>query len=421
MRKAKQKFDTAMLVKKPAFWTKPIIRVGTAFLTMGHGGKVEKINCEGLKPPYILLSTHASMIDFAVASRAIKPHLANWVISIEEFVGREWLLRQVGGIYKRKFTSDVMVVKHILTSLTKNKDIVIIYPEARFSIAGVNEAVDGALGKLAKAAKCPVVFLQMRGNFLMSPQWNKHPYRKVPVSAVMEQIVTREEAETLSAAQIQERIEKKFDYDEYKWQRDNGIVIDSEYRAHNIHKILYQCPRCKKEFTTRSEKTKIWCVDCGATYEMDTLGRLKATEGETEFDLVSDWYRFERKQVNEEVASGKYFFEDTVRVEHLKSSAAGCVPIGEVKLTHGYDGFTLEGKLYDGSDFYLHRDPETMRSCHIEYDYKKRGGALELCTLKDTYFVFPLNKFNPLTKLHFATEAVYEYTLNKEKSQDESI
>ena len=75
----------------------------------------------------------------------------------------------------------------------------------------------------------------------------------------------------------------------------------------------------------------------------------------------------------------------------------------------------MQGKLYDGSDFYLHRDPETMRSCHIEYDYKKRGGALELCTLKDTYFVFPLNKFNPLTKLHFATEAIYDYALNKEK------
>ncbi|MBO4262512.1 MAG: hypothetical protein J5903_01860, partial [Clostridia bacterium] len=368
--------------------------------------------------PYILLSTHASMIDFAVASRAIKPHLANWVISIEEFVGREWLLRQVGGIYKRKFTSDVTVVKHILTCLTKHKDVVIIYPEARFSLAGVNEALDGALGKLVKAAKCPVAVINMHGNFLMSPQWNKHPYRDVKVGGTMTQIVTREEALSLDADEIQKRIEQSFVYDEYAWQYENKIEIKSEYRAHNIHKILYRCPHCNKDYTTKSALTKIWCENCGKTYEMDTFGRLKATEGETEFPSVSDWYRWERRCVDEEVENGTYKFEDEVRVEHLKSSADGCVPVGNVKLTHDYTGFTLEGKLFDGTDFYLHRDPETMRSCHIEYNFKKRGDALELCTLKDTYFVFPLNAVNPLTKLHFATEAMYNYAL-KNKTENE--
>ena len=408
MLKTHEKFDTSVPPYKPAAWTKPIVRVWTKYFTALYGGKVYKYDCDGLKPPYILLSTHASMVDFAVAAQAQRPNLSNWVVSIEEFIGKEWLLRSAGGIYKRKFTSDIMVVKHILTAL-KNGNIVTIYPEARFSLIGINEAIDGALGKLVKVAKCPVVFLQMRGNFLMSPQWNKHPYRKVKVSADMTQIVTKEDAENLSAEEIQKRIEKCFNYDEYAWQYENKIKIDNEYRAHNIHKVLYQCPHCGKEFTTKSEKTKIWCEACGKTYEMDEYGRFAATEGETEFPSPSDWYRWERENVNREVAEGKYSFEDTVRVERLESTAKGFVPIGHVTLTHGYDGFTLNGKLDDGSDFYLNRKPETMRSCHIEYNYKKRGGALELCTLKDTYFVYPTKNLNALTKLHFATEAIHEF------------
>ena len=415
MYKTHEKFDVTIPPRIPAKWTKPVIRVISKYYTTFYGGKVNKYNCENLKPPYLLLSTHASMIDFAVAAEAQKPNLSNWVISIEEFIGKEWLMRSVGGIYKRKFTSDMFVVKHILTAL-KRGNIVTIYPEARFSLAGVNEAIDGALGKLVKVAKCPVAFIQMHGNFLMSPQWNKHPYRKVQVYGDMTQIVTREEAETLSAEEIQSRIEKCFNYDEYAWQYENKIKIDSEYRAHNIHKILYQCPHCKKEFTTVSEKTKIKCLSCGKSYEMDEYGRFKAEEGETEFESPSDWYRWERQNVIEEVNSGNYAFKDEVRLEQIMSTAKGFVPIGKVELTHDYNGFSLKGKLFDGSDFSLVREPETMRSCHIEYNFKERGDALELCNLKDTYFVFPLNYDNVLTKLHFATEALHEKTI-KEKNK----
>ena len=144
-----EKVDVSIPPYKPAGWTKPIIRAISKYYTAFHGGKFQKHNCEGLKPPYILLSAHASMIDFAIASEMVRPHLSNWVISIEEFIGKEWLMRSVGGIYKRKFTSDIMVVKHMLTAL-KNGGIVTMYPEARFSLAGINEAIDGAIGNSSK-------------------------------------------------------------------------------------------------------------------------------------------------------------------------------------------------------------------------------------------------------------------------------
>ena len=164
-----------------------------------------------------------------------------------------------------------------------------------------------------------------------------------------------------------------------------------------------------------SAYTKIRCGECGKEYEMDVYGRLHALAGETEFPSVPDWSLWERSLVRTEVREGNYRFEDEVRVEKMMNTKDGFVPIGKAKLTHDLNGFTLHGMMDDGTELTLKRAPETMRSCHIEYNYRKRGDALELCTLSDTYFVYPLNEYNPLTKLHFATEEISEYVKEQKK------
>lgn len=401
-------FDTQRKPELPKPYLLPIEWIGTFFMLMPVGGHVEKINCEGLEPPYLVLQNHASFVDFPMAARAMFPNSSGWVISIEEFIGREWLIRGIGGIYKRKFTADLTVVKHILTMLTKMKYSVTMFPEARYSLAGVNEQLDGALGKLAKKAKCPVVVHIQHGNFLRSPQWCKRPYRKVPVSSEFRQIVTREEVQTLSAAEIQRRIEDAFHYDDYQWQYDNRIEITSPYRAHNIHRILYQCPHCGTEFQMNSDHTQLWCEHCGTRWEMDTRGRLHCLNGEDRFAHVPDWYRWERENVRREVREGRYAFEDTVRLEHMVSARAGFEVLGSVTLTHNADGFRMEGTLESGEPFSFHRSTASMMSCHIEYDFKGRGDAIDLATLHDTYFVFPQTAHNVLTKLHFATEELHK-------------
>lgn len=400
-------FDTQRKPELPKKYLLPVEWIGAFFLLLPVGGHVQKINCAGLEPPYLLLQNHASFVDFPMAARAMYPNSSGWVISIEEFIGREWLMRGIGGIYKRKFTADLTVVKHILTMLTKMNCSVTMFPEARYSLAGVNEQIDGALGKLAKKAKCPVVVYIQHGNFLRSPQWCKRPYRKVPVCGEFRQIVTREEVQTLSAAEIQRRIEEAFHYDDYQWQYDNQIEIKSPYRAHNIHRILYQCPHCGKEFMMNSDHTQLWCEHCGARWEMDTLGRLHCLNGEDRFQHVPDWYNWERENVRQEVAEGRYAFEDKARLERIVSARTGFETLGTVKLTHGVEGFRMEGTLDNGEPFSFQRSTASMMSCHIEYDFKKRGDAIDLATLHDTYFVFPLTAHNVLTKLHFATEELH--------------
>lgn len=412
MAKQQKRFNMNKKPIKPWNLLMPIEWGGSLppLLFMKH--KLKKVNCKGLKKPYIVLSNHASFVDFQVNVKATFPNRSHWVISIEEFIGREWLFRLIGGIPKRKFTQGSVMVKHILTAIRKNKKIVTIYPEARFSLAGINEDIGKALGKLVKMADVPVVVLNQNGNFLRSPQWNKHPYRKVPLEATFTCVATQEEVRTLTADQIQERIEKAFVYDDYKWQYDNKIQIKCKKRAHNIHKILYQCPVCKKEFAMNSKDDKIWCEHCNTEWEMDYYGKLHCINGEETFTHVPDWYRWERENVRQEVRSGNYYFEDTVRIDELVSSRVGFETIGEAKFIHDYNGITLSSDI-KGQEFYLNKPIESMASVHIEYDFKKRGvkepaDAIDIATLDNTWFIFPQTAKNPLTKIHFAVEELYK-------------
>ena len=402
-------------VRKPNFFWNAVIRVASPFQLLPVGGKITKVNCKGLKPPYLVLSNHGSMIDFPMLLKATFPHTINWVVAIDGYVARGKIPYNIGMICKRKFTNEISTARNMLRILTKEKGIVALYPEARWSICGVNERIDGAIGKLVKLAKCPVVIFIEQGNFLYNPQWDVAHKRKVKVSATMTQLVTREEAETLSAAEIQKRIEDFFVFDQYKWQYDNKVAVTSVYRANNLHKVLYQCPHCKTEFSMKSKETEIWCEKCGKVWEMDIYGRLHSDGGDI-FSHVPDWYRWERANVREEVRSGGYRFEDDARIELIHSSELGWVDQGVVRLTIGYDGVTIEGNV-DGKYVKFNRAPEEAYSAHIEYDFQGRGDCIEFCAPEDTYYVYPLSKenFNCATKMHLAVEELHDFVLEQRK------
>lgn len=405
-----KRFDFDMKPKKERIFLTPIAFLLSFPAVWKRHLKVNKVAMEGLKPPYILLCTHHAFQDFKVTTAAIFPHRANYIVAIDGFIGREWLLRNVGGIAKRKFTNDTKLVKQIKYSLENLKNIVAIYPEARYSLVGTTAILPDSLGKIIKLFKHPVVVLNMHGNYLSQPVWNLKP-RKLNITADMTQIIKKDEIEQLSLDEINDRIQKAFVYDEYKWQFDNKVVIDEPFRAENLHKVLYQCPSCLTEHEMDSKGSKIWCNHCHKTYEMDVYGKLHATEGETEFSHIPDWYEFERSQVRKQIEEGSYQFEDDVIIDSLPN-AKGYIRLGDGHLKHDANGFVLTGTEFD-QPLHLIKEPLSLYSLHIEYDYFGKGDCVDLSTLDDTYYIYPKNRKNVVTKLHFAVEELFK--IEKEK------
>ena len=379
---------------------------------IGKKYKVEKINMEGLKPPYMVLSNHMHFIDFKLAAMATFPYRVNNVVSIDGFYRRPWLLELIGAICTRKFTMDMHLIRSI-GKVLKRGDILCMYPEARYSPCGVESYIPDSLGKLVKMNKVPVVAIVHRGNYLGSPFWNYRNKRKVPYHTTATQILTPEQIKEMTPEQITAAIREALTYDDHRYQKESGIVINEPFRAEGLHKVLYHCPNCNTESKMDSKGDEIFCTHCGKRWKWLNTGSLQAVEGQTEFEHIPDWFAWEREQVRKQVLDGTYRFEDEVEV-HSLPRCWRFEKLGKARLIHDInDGFTVEGE-YRGKRYIVNRTPLQTNSLHIEYDYCyiKPFDCVDISTENDSFYCYP-TKQNVITKLGFATEEIYALHLKR--------
>ena len=405
--KNKKRYKTAKYpIRQPLFFTW-LIKFLSKMLLCGKKYKVEKINMEGLKPPYMVLSTHEYFVDFELCALATYPHRVNNVVNLDGYYRRAWLMELIGAIGTRKFTMDLHLIKSIHKVL-KRGDVLCMYPEARYSPCGISSYLPESLGMLVKRAGVPIVAVVHRGNHLHTPFWNFRKKRKVPLHTTATKILTPEDIEKMSVAEINARLKEALTYDDYAYQRERGFLITEPYRAEGLHKILYQCPHCLAESQMGSEGAEIFCRACGKRWELTECGDLKAKDGETEFAHVPDWFLWEREQVKGQIERGEYSFADEVEVYAMPRSSF--IRLGDARLTHdSEEGFVLEGE-YRGEKYRIHRRPLQSNSLHIEYDYCyiKPFDCVDISIENDNYFCFPKNRTDVVTKLAFATEIIYE-------------
>jgi len=373
---------------------------------IAHRSRVDKAGMPGkLDPPVLLLCNHNSFMDFMIMTSAIFPRRANYVVAIDGYIGREWLLRAVGGICNRKFTRSISLVRNMLLARDMGQ-IVALFPEARYSLCGTTAVLPVSLGKMVRKMNVPVVTFIMHGHHINSPFWNTGNRKVKPVESEMKLLLTQEETQSLPVEEINARIVAAFQYDDFAWQKERRIRVKDKTRAEGLHRVLYQCPACNTEYKMTSSKATLQCGSCGKSWEMSELGELSAEEGSTEFTHIPDWYEWQRGNVRREVEEGSYSFGDQVRIESLPNARGFVVFDGAGCLTHDANGFTLTG-FYENEAFEVSWAPPTMHSCHIEYDYMGRGDCIDLNTNDDTLYLFPKGSDFAVTKIALATEELY--------------
>lgn len=378
--------------------------------------KINKVNMKKLKPPYLVLSTHHSFMDFCVTPLTLFPHTANYISELEgfEYYG-EWKYRQIGCLGTRKFVNDIALVKNIKRVIDKGR-ILVYYPEARYANVGTSSKIPESVGKLAKMLKVPVVVLNMKGNYLQSPIWNTKIRKEARLEATITQIFTKEELAKASLDEVNAKIQKYLTYDEYKWQYETKQAITYKKRAEGIELPLYMCPVCKSEFKMETENADIFCRECGSRWHMTQYGKMERSGHESlgtsynavDFSHIPNWYEWERKQVIRQIEEGSYLLNIKVHIESLPN-AVNFINLGEGVLRHDINGFELIFKDYgEEKQKILTFAPISMFSVHTEYDYRGKGQCITLSTLDNTYFLYPLEKGFNATKIQFATEYLYE-------------
>ncbi len=363
---------------------------------------------EHLERNFLMLCNHNAFFDFSVAEKVLeKTHNhGNYVVAIDGFLNREWLLRTIGCICKRKFTNDIVLPRQ-LKRVAKMGNCPVVYPEARYSLCGTNSVLPQSLGKLVKFIGLPVVVLICHGHHINHPFWNTSHERGVcPTEADVKVIVDNEEIKTLDVDEINKRIVDAFYYDDFKWQLDNKVSIKDETRAEGLHRVLYKCPECGEEHEMTSYKDILKCNKCGSTWHLNEFGQLIQDNKLSKFTHIPDWFEWERECVKKEVIAGSYSSgELECSIDSIPKNKF--VHLGKGKLIHDMEGMRVFGITDDGEEFSMIRTVPQMYSVHIEYQYLfKHGDAIDLNSEDDTWYCYLEGKFN-VTKMYLATEELY--------------
>ncbi len=357
----------------------------------------------GKKEPCLILMNHSSFIDLKIASRIFFPKRYGIVCTTDALVGKSLLMRLLGCIPTQKFVTDMHLVQDMSYMLKEKKTSVLMYPEAGYSFDGRTTQLPRKMGILLKKLGVPVLMVTTYGAFARDPLYNCLQKRKVKVSATVEVLATAEELKTLSVKELDERLDNAFAFDNFRHQQENGIVIDEPFRADGLNRILYKCPHCGAEGKTEGKGIKLICHNCGKRYTLTENGFLQADDGDTAFSHIPDWYDWEREQVKAELESGTYRMEVPVNIGMLIDYRA-LYMVGEGKLTHTAEGFTLSG--CDGKLQYT-QGPLACHSLNADYYWYEIGDVICIGNQHALYYCFPKDGQDVVAKARLATEELY--------------
>ena len=353
--------------------------------------------------PCLILMNHSSFTDLKIAYKIFFPRPMCVVSTTDSYVGKSLLMKLIGCIPTQKFVSDMQLIRDMNYALNTVKSSVLMFPEAGYSLDGRATVLPKHLGAVIKRLKVPVVTVTTWGAFARDPLYNGLQLRKVRVNAEVKCILTPEEIAEKSVAELDEMIDQAFTFDQFAWQRDNGVVVDETFRADGLHRVLYRCPDCGAMGEMEGKGIHLTCRKCGKQHELTENGQLRAVNGETRFAHIPDWFDWQREQVAKEVAEGRYRLDAEVDIAMLVDHKA-LYKVGQGRLQHDENGFVLTG--CDGKLHY--EQPATASYClNVDYFWYEIGDMISIGNKDALYYCFPKGNVN-VTHARLAAEEIYK-------------
>lgn len=353
--------------------------------------------------PCLILMNHSSFIDLEIVNRIFYPRPYGIVCTSDGFVGKEWLMRRLGCIPTRKFVTDLSLIPNMEYMLRELKISVLMYPEASYSFDGTATALPRRMGILLKKLNVPVLMVRTQGAFARDPLYNCLQKRRVDVSASVTCLLTPEQIQRMTVAQLDGALDEAFTFDHFAWQAENHIAITEPFRADGLNRILYKCPACGEEGRMEGKGTALTCHHCGKRWLLNEYGQLQAEDGPTEFSHIPDWYAWERAEVKKSLEDGSYQLDIPVEIGMLVDFKA-IYMVGSGRLRHDANGFTLTG--CDGQLSYT-QPPLASYGLYADYYWYELGDVICIGNQQALYYCFPQTG-DVVAKTRMAAEELYK-------------
>ncbi len=396
--------ETHKKPKKPDIFFRTLMRVlGSFDLNSTHFRFTEEDMEKAGKGPWLVLMNHSAFIDLEIASRILYPKPYCIICTSDGFVGKDWLMRNLGCIPTQKFVSDITLIRDMQYTLNELKTSILMYPEASYSFDGTATPLPRGLGVLVKKLGVPVVMIKTEGAFARDPLYNCLQKRKVDVSAKISCLLDREQIDTFNRKDIEKILDDAFTFDNFAWQKENQVVIDEPFRADGLDRIMYKCPNCGTEGMMKGEGVKLTCNRCHKSWTMDEYGQMSANDGYTEYSSIPEWYSWEREEVRKSLIDGTYLLDTDVSIGMMVDHKA-IYMVGRGHLVHDSQGFSLTG--CDGRLQYRQYPLESY-SLYADYYWYEIGDVICIGNRDCLFYCFP-DKEGVVAKTRLAAEELYK-------------
>lgn len=205
--------------KKPNMLFRTLLKVVSLPDLIATRFKCNRIGMErlGKKEPAFFLVNHSCFLDLEMVPSVLYPRPFNIVATTDAFIGKEWLMRQIGCISTNKFVTEMSLIRDMMHTVKNLKSSVVMFPEAGYSFDGRCVPMPDTLGKMVKMLGVPLCTIITKGAFSRDPLYNNLQKRKVKVTADMKYLLSAEEIAEMTPEQIQEIILKEFNFDSFSW------------------------------------------------------------------------------------------------------------------------------------------------------------------------------------------------------------
>lgn len=269
--------------------------------------------------PFVLISNHASRVDYQFTGPVCYPNRLNYVVGYNEFFRFPncLLLKLAQVIPKKNFTPDLHCMRQ-MRSVIKGGGHLCIMPEGMSSITGMAQPVMIGSGKFLKMLGVTVYYTKVSGGYLT---YTKHclDERAGRVEVTVDRMFTPEELKTHSAQEIEDTMNRLLAHDDYIWNKQAQVAFDGKGQmAKNLDTLLYLCPKCGALHQMECRGNEMRCTACGNTVALDEKYNLRPVRQGSECpELVSDWVLLERKKAEEDVKDPDFTYTGHVRVGKL--------------------------------------------------------------------------------------------------------
>jgi predicted RNA-binding Zn-ribbon protein involved in translation (DUF1610 family) len=186
------------------------------------------------------------------------------------------------------------------------------------------------------------------------------------VEVTVDSLFTPLDLETMTADEIQRKLDEALAHDDYAWNKQARIPYDGKGRiAHNLHTLLYWCPKCGSEFTLRGEGNRIVCSHCGNGAELNEYYDLIPLDETCVIPETSRvWFDMERKNVRDWVRQKNFELRENARLgvlprDHYLQNQETSEIVGSGTILLNREGFHFTGER-NGDPFAFSIKPEQL-------------------------------------------------------------